>query len=122
MKTHFNPFLPSNAGVRTLIFSLVATYTASAATLYWDAAPASNAWATAANWNTTGSADTPNPTAAPGTGDVATFNVNSSQLAISAPTAAVGDITSDTGAGAYTIGTGAANSQTYIMGGAKRSR
>ena len=50
---------------------------ADAALLYWDGAgTASGTFGTAANWSTSSSAATPNPSAAPGTGDDAIFNIS----------------------------------------------
>ena len=86
---------------------------AHAALLYWDAAPATNVWGTAANWSTTSGADLPNPAAAPTTADTAIFNNSSSQLTISSAVTA-SNITFDVGAAAYILGTGVADSQTYI--------
>lgn len=89
---------------------------ARATTMFWDLNPASSAWTTAANWNTNG-VDAANPAAYPGTGDVATFNTNSSITTIGTAVTA-GNMVFDAGAGAFTIGTGAVDSQTYIMAGA----
>ncbi len=115
MKPKTNPFL------RRFILSssilIVACSTVSAADKFWDLAPTTGVWATAANWSTTSGADLPDPAAAPGTGDVAIFNNASSQLTIDVGTAsnsaAKGSTTFASGAGAYIIGTSTA--QIYLM-------
>jgi autotransporter-associated beta strand protein len=115
MKPRFNPFFRS-ASLAASVFITFGQF-AHAADLYWDVAPGTNVWGTNTNWSTTSGADTPNPGVAPVGGDRAIFNVNSSQLVISAARTAGngGDILFDTGAGAYTIGAGAVNSETFVM-------
>jgi fibronectin-binding autotransporter adhesin len=121
MKTHFNPFLVTLGAIPSFILPMAAIDSAHGANIYWDTNPGTNVWGTSTNWNTLGGSgnDASNPAAAPGVNDVAIFNVASSQSTISVPTTAIGHLTFDAGAGAYTIGTGAANSQTLIMAGSR---
>ncbi len=66
--------LVASAAALTVAQSLLPSPSAQAATIYWDAAPGSAPWTTNTNWNTSGTADTPDPAAAPGTNDIAEFN------------------------------------------------
>jgi len=62
------------SGSALALAALLASHSAQAAPIYWDAAPGSSDWGTLGNWNTDGITDANNPPAAPGTGDIAVFN------------------------------------------------
>lgn len=51
------------------------TFSLHAANIYWDGGT-NLAWGVAANWSTSATAPTPNPTAVPGISDVAIFNIS----------------------------------------------
>jgi len=59
-----------------LAFALLRPISAGAATIYWDGTGNGNDWGTATFWSTSSSATTPNPAAAPGSSDIAFFNIS----------------------------------------------
>lgn len=74
---------------------------ATAAPIYWDGSVNPGAWGTASNWSTASGATTPDPGAAPTTGDIAQFNISTVNTAqtvnLNAPQSADGLVFSSTG-------------------------
>ena len=60
--------------VSSIMVVLLLAGVASAATYYWDGT--SGSWSAASGWSTSASAATPDLAAAPGSGDVAVFNID----------------------------------------------
>ncbi len=60
--------------VSSIMVVLLLAGVASAATYYWDGT--SGSWSAASGWSTSASAATPDPAAAPGSGDVAVFSID----------------------------------------------
>ena len=106
MKNRFNLFLGT--------FAVIAmTQAAHADSDTWDGSQNTGTWSDAANWSTT-------PTTVPGTGDTATFSTGGGSVDVLnlgvAPGVTIGNIIFDTSAvAAYTIGSGAVNSQTLTL-------
>ena len=69
-RRHFIPAILASAFVCSLLAPKV-----QGADIYWDRGSSTNAWGTVGNWSTAAGAATPNPTAIPGTGDVAVLNI-----------------------------------------------
>ncbi len=108
-----DPFRPSAFRIFFALLLLLGFggSSAFAANYTWKTNPGTSAWGTSTNWLSASGTGTP------GTSDVAVFSSTSSITTISAGVTA-GSITFDTAtAGAYIIGTGAVDSQTYVMAG-----
>jgi len=103
--------------------SLFQVGSAHANTYYWDTTDGSATWGTNTNWSTDPSLDTSVAGAAPGAADTAYFNRTSSQTTIDLGAGqSILNLYFDTAAAsAFTIGSGAVNSQTLTLANGVRS-
>ncbi len=112
MKPRFNPLL------RALAAAIILPQAAYSATLYWDGS--STDWGTATAWSESATATTPNPAAAPGTGDTAVFSASTvtatADVQLAGNQAAQGISLSSAAVGA-TIKSSTTTSRTLSIGG-----